>query len=356
MKTVCVCALPEITKEIVEETIRRLQQAETHEIVEEIIKRLKLSVKEKESVRKKVIKFMYALESEGKVSKTRSLVKRGRKDRTIYVKSGEVWIYQSLPEARGLPPAGLNGYYKILGKNEKLAAEAASKALSEWCEETYKVTTEVRVNRGISPSEDLSGKLTLSMRAENINGVMRVKVGSASLPSFNSLSPATYMAELVFHLHGGNFQSGPGAPNARVIHVFPDGSELDMGVYGFAPTWVVSLDAWPDDSSFSLLYHYERLYRSDSLLERLLQDALVESIREVCGKYGVHYTVKWFMTWLHPKVEGDSVRVVGTKELVCAVKNLLSAKRDADLLLNKVKKRLASALIIGLPTKPLKDC
>lgn len=330
----------DITESLVEATLRQLGEPETHDLVNAISK--KFATYSKGAIKKKVIKCLKSLRKEGKVTKTRRRVERKRNG-SKWVVEADVWVPLGIPRTETLPPIGWNGYYKI--PDEKLVVEAASKALSEWCKETYEIPTGVRVNEGISLAEDLSGKLTLSMRTENVNGILKVRVGSASLPSFNSLSPATYIAKLVFHLHGGSFQSGPGAPKARVIQVFPDGNEIDIGMDSFAPTWVVSLNAWPDDSSFSLLYHYERLYRSDSLLERLLEDVLIESIRKLCRKYGVQYSVKWFQTWLHPKVEENSVHAVGTEELTCAVKNLLSAKRDADLFLNKFKKRLAGALI-----------
>jgi hypothetical protein len=241
-----------------------------------------------------------------------------------------------------MPPLGR--YFKI--PDEKMVIEASSKALSEWCEKTYKVATEVRVKDSKKKFEGKEGKLILYITVENVKGIIKVEVGSASLPSFNALCPATYMVKLVFSLQGSSFDSGPGAPVARIIQVRSDGSEQDMGKCPFAPVWVASLNAYPDDPSFSLLYHYEMPSRSVSLLENLLKDALKESIGELCRKCGVSYTVRWFQTLLYPKVEGGVIHAIGTENLSCAIKNLLSAKYNADLHLISFKKRLVD-LIMG---------
>ena len=329
-----------IDESLVESTLRKLRRAETHDLVEEISKTFpSLS---KEAIRKKVLKKLRQLEREGRVTKVKLYVERRGEKREMIVEA-DVWVPSYFPEMETLPRIGWNGYYKIT--DEKPIIKAVSKALTEWCQETYNVPTEVRINRGISLVGDLRSKLTLSVRIKNLNGVVLASVSSASLPVSATLSPETFMAKLVFYLQGDSFVSGPGATMTRVIRVLPNGNEHDMGMQSFAPTWVISLNAWPDDPTFDLLYNYEKVYKSDSLLDQLILDALVDHIRRQCKRYGVRYTLKWFQMRLYPKVEEEVILPIKTEQLIHAIKTLLSTKHETDIFLKNVKKRFTDVFI-----------
>ena len=326
------------TEKSVEYILRQLGQGETHDIVEEILK--ESPGENKSTIKKKVLKTLERLRASGRVTTINSNVERGKGDQK-QITVADVWVLLDILSRKDLPPTCQN-YIRI--PNEGMVIEASCNAFKEWCEETYKVPTEVIVikRKKIPEFEVKKGQLTLYMMVRNLKGIVKVEVGRAVLPSSN-LSPATYMAKLVFTLPCGNMMRRPGTP-IQVTSVSADGKH-EMGKWPFALIWDVSLCARPDDASFNLLYYYEQPSASVSLLDTLLKDTLVETIRGICKKYDVFYNIKWFETQIYPKEGGGIIRPVGTEDLSNAIKNLFSAKRSVDLHLASVKKTFADLII-----------